>query len=352
MTPISESGQGGKSLCCGCGLTIEDRYLLRVMGNSWHERCLQCDFCRAPLTRSCFVKNGRLLCKLDYDRLYAARCSACVQTVPSNELVMRAVGHVFHLQCFVCVACGHQLQRGDQFVVKDGQLFCRADFEREFLMQHPDWCSGYSTKSDEESSIDENDADNQKGPKRPRTILTTSQRRKFKASFEVNPKPCRKIRESLASETGLSVRVVQVWFQNQRAKMKKLARKQSGDKSGEENKKNAANKKEKKKQVNDPDEEKLTKSEEMDLKITGSTDKSQNSASDFHSGEFTDLHSNSSDMFQNQVDAYAEMNGGGFPSYGTATLSRDHSDVMAVPSSVLNPIDKLFSMQDSYFTAS
>lgn len=33
------------------------------------------------------------------------------------------------------------------------------------------------------------------------------------------------MREALAKETGLSVRVVQVWFQNQRAKMKKLQRK-------------------------------------------------------------------------------------------------------------------------------
>lgn len=30
-------------------------------------------------------------------------------------------------------------------------------------------------------------------PKRPRTILTTQQRRAFKASFEVSSKPCRKV---------------------------------------------------------------------------------------------------------------------------------------------------------------
>lgn len=42
----------------------------------------------------------------------------------------------------------------------------------------------------------------------------------------MSPKPCRKVREALAKETGLSVRVVQVWFQNQRAKMKKIQRKQ------------------------------------------------------------------------------------------------------------------------------
>ncbi|XP_046998518.1 LIM/homeobox protein Lhx3-like [Schistocerca americana] len=67
--------------------------------------------------------------------------------------------------------------------------------------------------------------DGRRGPKRPRTILTTQQRRAFKASFEVSPKPCRKVREALAKETGLSVRIVQVWFQNQRAKMKKIQKK-------------------------------------------------------------------------------------------------------------------------------
>ena len=42
------------------------------------------------------------------------------------------------------------------------------------------------------------------------------------------------MREALAKDTGLSVRVVQVWFQNQRAKMKKLQRKakNEADKNG------------------------------------------------------------------------------------------------------------------------
>lgn len=52
--------------------------------------------------------------------------------------------------------------------------------------------------------------DGRRGPKRPRTILTTQQRRAFKASFDVSPKPCRKIREGLAKDTGLSIRIVQV----------------------------------------------------------------------------------------------------------------------------------------------
>ncbi|XP_015265113.1 PREDICTED: LIM homeobox transcription factor 1-alpha-like, partial [Gekko japonicus] len=99
-------------------------------------------------------------------------------------------------------------------------------------------------KSDDEENLDKmgagtrkasEESKDQKRPKRPRTILTTQQRRAFKASFEVSSKPCRKVRETLAAETGLSVRVVQVWFQNQRAKMKKLARRQQQQQQDQQN---------------------------------------------------------------------------------------------------------------------
>ncbi|EOA97189.1 LIM homeobox transcription factor 1 alpha, partial [Anas platyrhynchos] len=99
-------------------------------------------------------------------------------------------------------------------------------------------------KSDDEDSICKlgpasgkgaEEGKDHKRPKRPRTILTTQQRRAFKASFEVSSKPCRKVRETLAAETGLSVRVVQVWFQNQRAKMKKLARRQQQQQQDQQN---------------------------------------------------------------------------------------------------------------------
>lgn len=45
-------------------------------------------------------------------------------------------------------------------------------------------------------------------PKRPRTILTTQQRRAFKASFEVSSKPCRKVRhstEKLPRQSGIFI---------------------------------------------------------------------------------------------------------------------------------------------------
>ena len=57
-----------KALCTGCAQPIEDRFYLEVMGNSWHEHCLQCCVCQQPLTDKCHVKDRKFFCKLDYEK--------------------------------------------------------------------------------------------------------------------------------------------------------------------------------------------------------------------------------------------------------------------------------------------
>jgi len=69
-----------------------------------------------------------------FSRLFAKKCLGCSERISADELVMRALDSIFHLRCFVCVVCGGRLQRGDQFVVKQGQLFCRPDYEKEVEM--------------------------------------------------------------------------------------------------------------------------------------------------------------------------------------------------------------------------
>ncbi|KAI4874564.1 hypothetical protein NFI96_029040 [Prochilodus magdalenae] len=269
-----------QAMCEGCQRPISDRFLMRVNEASWHEECLQCAVCQQPLTTSCYLRERKLYCKHDYQQtakkclclialpsikllaallavlvlgghsvaalialmLFATKCSGCLEKIAPTEFVMRALECVYHLNCFCCCVCDRQLRKGDEFVLKDGQLLCKSDYEKEKdllgsvspddsesvdvieksedeeLDIKPEKCSGGPGKGD--------DVKDPRRPKRPRTILTTQQRRAFKASFEVSSKPCRKVRETLAAETGLSVRVVQVWFQNQRAKMKKLARRQ------------------------------------------------------------------------------------------------------------------------------
>nr|XP_020474414.1 LIM homeobox transcription factor 1-beta-like [Monopterus albus] len=224
-----------QAVCAGCTRVISDRFLMRVNDASWHERCLQCAACQRPLTATCYFRDTQVYCRADYQRLFATKCSGCLEKISSTEFVMRALESVYHLSCFCCCVCERQLCKGDKFVLKEGQLLCKSDYEKDMdLLSTVSPENSDSDKSDSENldvKIEKcpatgkgsNDSKDTRQPKRPRTILTSQQRRAFKASFEVSSKPCRKVRETLAAETGLSVRVVQVWFQNQRAKMKKLA---------------------------------------------------------------------------------------------------------------------------------
>uniref|UniRef100_A0A8C4S0M2 LIM homeobox transcription factor 1-alpha n=1 Tax=Erpetoichthys calabaricus TaxID=27687 RepID=A0A8C4S0M2_ERPCA len=227
-----------RSVCEGCKRVIYDKFLLRVNGSFWHEQCVHCAVCRAPLQISCFLREKRLYCKRDYEKLFAVKCSGCLESIMPKEFVMRARKSVYHLRCFSCCVCERQLQKGDEFVLKEGQLLCRSDYDKERELLRLVSPAALESGSEKDCDMDSENlgksaSTGKKGeerdikrPKRPRTILTTQQRRAFKASFEISSKPCRKVRETLAAETGLSVRVVQVWFQNQRAKMKKLARRQ------------------------------------------------------------------------------------------------------------------------------
>ncbi|XP_015251798.1 PREDICTED: LIM homeobox transcription factor 1-alpha-like [Cyprinodon variegatus] len=226
-----------KTACAGCHRPIRDRFLLRVSDGLWHEGCMRCAACGEPLRNSCFLRDSKLFCRRDYADLFAVRCGGCAEAISPAELVMRVGAAAFHLHCFTCKVCSRRLQTGDRCVLREGQLLCaREDYHQ--CLDSPVSPDAGGESDDVEEEVLERvvhtiskrraGADNpeSKRPKRPRTILTTQQRRTFKASFEVSSKPCRKVRETLAAETGLSVRVVQVWFQNQRAKMKKLARRQ------------------------------------------------------------------------------------------------------------------------------
>lgn len=44
---------------------------------------------------------------------------------------MRVLENVYHVHCFSCCECERRLQRGDEFVLKEGQLLCRSDYEKE-----------------------------------------------------------------------------------------------------------------------------------------------------------------------------------------------------------------------------
>ncbi|XP_022238737.1 LIM homeobox transcription factor 1-beta-like [Limulus polyphemus] len=193
-TSAVRKSTGRKEHCTACRQPIVDRYIMRVMDNSWHEGCLLCSVCHNHLTKTCYSRDRKLYCKADYDKLFAAKCTGCLQPIAPSELVMRALDYVYHISCFTCVGCGRQLQKGDQFVIRNGRLYCRPDFEKEIamiqLVQRNE-----TAQLQEQHQNGQQRQDGRRGPKRPRTILTTAQRRAFKASFEISQKPCRKLKK-------------------------------------------------------------------------------------------------------------------------------------------------------------
>ena len=90
----------------------------------------------------------------------------------------------------------------------------------------PEKSDNENDESDKEND-DDKDVDDKKeckdGKRRgPRTNITAKQLEMLKNIFQQNPKPTRLMREQLAKDTNLSMRVIQVWFQNKRSKEKRM----------------------------------------------------------------------------------------------------------------------------------
>ncbi|ESO10789.1 hypothetical protein HELRODRAFT_138363, partial [Helobdella robusta] len=53
--------------CKCCSKQIEDKFLLKINEDCYHETCMLCDVCGCSLNGSCFIRDNQLLCKLDYE---------------------------------------------------------------------------------------------------------------------------------------------------------------------------------------------------------------------------------------------------------------------------------------------
>ncbi|XP_066569013.1 LIM/homeobox protein Lhx2 isoform X2 [Amia ocellicauda] len=267
------------ALCAGCGGRISERYYLLAVDKQWHMRCLKCCECKLNLESelTCFSKDGSIYCKEDYYRRFSVqRCARCHLGISASEMVMRARDLVYHLNCFTCTTCTKMLTTGDHFGMKDNLVYCRLHFETliqgeyQTHFNHTDVASskgqgGLGTGTgnalglpyyngvgtvqkgrprkrkspgpgadlaayNAALSCNENDGDhldrdtqytsNQK-TKRMRTSFKHHQLRTMKSYFAINHNPDAKDLKQLAQKTGLTKRVLQVWFQNARAKFRR-----------------------------------------------------------------------------------------------------------------------------------
>ncbi|KAL7672628.1 hypothetical protein ACOME3_007512 [Neoechinorhynchus agilis] len=189
--------------CQTCGEFIIQEDALYINGNPHHCNCLTCRMCGKRLEDRCFDCYGTLFCFEDFMRIHGVRCAKCAQFIlPSDAIFMLSPNVHMHETCFSCAYCQVPIKRGDGYTFDGATVVCQNCSIQSRIPLMPQ---------------------NQQGQrrKRARTVLTMQQRTLFRRTFDENPKPSRRLREQLAVETGLTPRVIQVWFQNERAKMKR-----------------------------------------------------------------------------------------------------------------------------------
>ncbi|NXE11376.1 LHX5 protein, partial [Lophotis ruficrista] len=183
-----------------------------------------------------------------FSRRFGTKCAGCSQGISPSDLVRKARNKVFHLNCFTCMVCNKQLSTGEElYIIDENKFVCKEDYlnspslkegslnsvssctdrslspDLQDPMQDDTKETDNSTSSDKETTNNENEEQNS-GTKRrgPRTTIKAKQLETLKAAFAATPKPTRHIREQLAQETGLNMRVIQVWFQNRRSKERRM----------------------------------------------------------------------------------------------------------------------------------
>ncbi|CAH1099460.1 unnamed protein product [Psylliodes chrysocephalus] len=251
------------SHCVGCGGQIHDQYILRVAPDlEWHAACLKCQECQRFLDESCtcFVRDGKTYCKVDYVRLFGTKCDKCGLSFSKSDFVMRAKSKIYHIECFRCRACTRQLVPGDEFALRDGGvLYCKEDHDAMEKTTPPTAGHTPSAESNNNTSLSNNnhnsnstelgcmsDSGSESGshkggghrksgggnsasggtgsdgkPTRVRTVLNEKQLHTLRTCYAANPRPDALMKEQLVEMTGLSPRVIRVWFQNKRCKDKK-----------------------------------------------------------------------------------------------------------------------------------
>uniref|UniRef100_A0A0M3IGJ0 Homeobox domain-containing protein n=1 Tax=Ascaris lumbricoides TaxID=6252 RepID=A0A0M3IGJ0_ASCLU len=186
-------------------------------------------------------------------------CKQC--RLPIFDQYMLKSGIVYHVSCHRCYQCGKQLSPGEQIVVDDASqavaCLIHANHNNERDQQLSLDVSLASSSSEFASASDESVlsdvqlippsypreidsptaltqysfdgytyefSDEGKFLKRrgPRTTIKQNQLDILNRIFTSTPKPSKHARAKLSLETGLSMRVIQVWFQNRRSKERRL----------------------------------------------------------------------------------------------------------------------------------
>ncbi|KAM6973223.1 LIM/homeobox protein Lhx9-like [Aplochiton taeniatus] len=223
--------------CAGCGGRVCDRFVLLAAGRAWHGACLRCCQCQCELQThlSLYCRDGSIYCQQDYCRLFdIGRCARCSQPIPSSTMVMRSGDMTFHPECFSCQECDVTLMPGNLYCMQGQSLYCQSHYhdDHSLAVPPPDTVDLRQTQREGEGEESISSPEPRlAGPsaggrarrrtKRIRTCFRSEQLRTLESYFALKHNPDGKDWSCLSHRTGLPKRVLQVWFQNARAKLRR-----------------------------------------------------------------------------------------------------------------------------------
>ncbi|XP_048681197.2 filamin-binding LIM protein 1 isoform X2 [Caretta caretta] len=119
------------TVCAFCHKAIAPRTpTIEAMNKQYHADCFTCRTCHGQLAgQRYYQKEGRPLCNSCYkDTL--EKCAKCQGLI--LEHIVRALGHGYHPECFMCSVCGRSI--GDEsFAMNDqNEVHCVDDFYRKY----------------------------------------------------------------------------------------------------------------------------------------------------------------------------------------------------------------------------
>ncbi|KAM5340542.1 actin-binding LIM protein 2 isoform 5-T5 [Glossophaga mutica] len=110
-------------LCTTCGGVCKGE-VLRVQSKYFHIQCFVCKACGCDLAEGgFFVRQGEYICTQDYQRLYGTRCFSCDQFIEGE--VVSALGKTYHPDCFVCAVCRLPFPPGDRVTFNGKECLCQ-----------------------------------------------------------------------------------------------------------------------------------------------------------------------------------------------------------------------------------
>ncbi|VDM98101.1 unnamed protein product, partial [Thelazia callipaeda] len=188
----------------------------------YHENCVRCTVCSILLQEKCFEKSGHVYCRLHYyveNSPY--RCGSCRQGIGPTEMVykMKVLNIFYHIFCHRCAQCGRKITQGEQVFIDEVSKNITCIAHTVCRLNSPTSIFAYSYDT---YGYDHSDVSKFLKRRGPRTTIKQYQLDMLNKTFTSTPKPSKHARAKLALETGLSMRVIQVWFQNRRSKERRL----------------------------------------------------------------------------------------------------------------------------------